>query len=175
MRCRVKKNDELPLFKLPLEVKESILKLLLGGQTIHINADGKLYFNVICKADMMDHEFYLHQKSQVKDPQPLDDTSLHQRHDRCFNSPPSTFNLQFMRTCRRAYIDCQPILWGMNEWSFRDTRLVDRFVKGLTDSSRNLIKKPYQELSFDLGNPVRHSSSDNPQHAPKSASGSPGV
>ncbi|KAF2807902.1 uncharacterized protein BDZ99DRAFT_464801 [Mytilinidion resinicola] len=139
-----------PLFRLPIELRQEIYKLVLGHSNIHIvlRHGNQIVRHTRCTcASCPGFATY-----------PERGMSSWQREWKCdtakYDYGGDRVSPQLLRTCREVYAEAIEFLYSSNIFSFRSPYAVERFVGGLTPENREEVRAFHLDLKLpSLGAP----------------------
>ena len=144
--------------RLPLEVRDRIYWMLLGGRLLHIDdgprEDGFHLGHCICQQlskEELTQQFSFYFRYVLKY---THESERPNRHFRCCprNKGPGTqwLDLRVLRTCRQIYCEAVSTLWTTNTFSFNVRSTFLEFLHGKTVEQRRKIR----HVRFDISHPT---------------------
>jgi len=115
-------------------------------------------YHTICQASITEKEAYKLSRTQ-KNVQTVDSLKAEEaevflcgdRHATCLaelaahasedDLPPNGLIVNVLTVCRQVYVDANPILWGSNTWSFRQSSAWRVWLANMNAVQRRLIRK----------------------------------
>lgn len=169
--CRIQRNStESPLLRSPVEIRERIWSLVLGGGLLHVAFQPLMQCGSgLCafyqggenKVPIWSANYCTlkgseqHSNAVALPPSFQDFTAVHP-HAGCHTMGHRTNKdnkpyLQVLRTCRQVYLEASRVLWNTNTFSFNDHITLRMFMDNRKTAQKQLLRKLHLDMRWPSG------------------------
>lgn len=165
---RGQRNDKLPLFRLPLELRIWIYKLVCGGHTIHLDLGRKHISHHLCCAVLSEgeaQERFDTSKAVWYAPETAHRHQNCNSHTRCSpncveclaysksgNCQTKKLETNILYCCRQMYLESEFVPYYANTFSFGLISSLDRFLGKIPERYRTVIRSIHVDFMIFPGN-----------------------